>query len=59
MTAFGLGGPGRDATLTRIRPLPRAIPYEGVVMAGHSQWANIEHRKGVQDAKRGNIFIHA
>lgn len=59
MTAFRLGGPGRDATLTRIRPLPRAIPHEGVVMTGHSQWANIKHRKGVQDAKRGKICTHA
>lgn len=25
-------------------------------MAGHSKWANIKHRKGAQDAKRGNIF---
>jgi len=25
-------------------------------MAGHSKWANIQHRKGVQDAKRGKIF---
>jgi YebC/PmpR family DNA-binding regulatory protein len=25
-------------------------------MAGHSQWANIQHRKGRQDAKRGKIF---
>ena len=24
-------------------------------MAGHSQWANIQHRKGRQDAKRGKI----
>ena len=25
-------------------------------MAGHSRWANIQHRKGRQDAKRGKIF---
>ena len=25
-------------------------------MAGHSKWANIQHRKGRQDAKRGQIF---
>ena len=25
-------------------------------MAGHSKWANIQHRKGKQDAKRGKIF---
>jgi len=27
-----------------------------VVMAGHSKWANIQHRKGRQDAKRSKIF---
>ena len=25
-------------------------------MAGHSKWANIQHRKGRQDAKRGRLF---
>ena len=25
-------------------------------MAGHSKWANIQHRKGKQDVKRGKIF---
>ncbi|MEY3219179.1 MAG: hypothetical protein RIT27_536 [Pseudomonadota bacterium] len=25
-------------------------------MAGHSKWANIQHRKGVQDAKRSKLF---
>lgn len=25
-------------------------------MAGHSKWANIKHRKGRQDARRGKIF---
>ena len=25
-------------------------------MAGHSKWANIQYRKGAQDAKRGKIF---
>ncbi|WP_028973514.1 YebC/PmpR family DNA-binding transcriptional regulator [Spirochaeta cellobiosiphila] len=25
-------------------------------MSGHSKWANIKHRKGAQDAKRGRIF---
>ena len=28
-------------------------------MAGHSKWANIKHRKGRQDAKRGKIFTKA
>jgi len=25
-------------------------------MAGHSKWANIRHRKGAQDARRGKLF---
>ncbi len=25
-------------------------------MAGHSKWANIKHRKGAQDKKRGKVF---
>ena len=25
-------------------------------MSGHSKWANIQHRKAAQDAKRGNLF---
>jgi len=25
-------------------------------MAGHSKWANIQHRKGRQDAKKGQVF---
>lgn len=25
-------------------------------MAGHSKWANIQHRKGAQDARRGRLF---
>lgn len=29
---------------------------QGIGMAGHSKWANIQHRKGRQDAKRGKIF---
>ncbi len=28
-------------------------------MAGHSKWANIQHRKGRQDAKRGKVFTKA
>lgn len=28
-------------------------------MAGHSKWANIQHRKQAQDAKRGKVFTKA
>ena len=27
-------------------------------MAGHSKWANIKHRKGAQDQKRGKILTN-
>jgi pyruvate/oxaloacetate carboxyltransferase len=30
--------------------------YRERVMAGHSKWANIKHRKAAQDAKRGKMF---
>ena len=29
---------------------------ESQLMAGHSKWANIQHRKGAQDKKRGKLF---
>ncbi len=29
---------------------------EAIDMAGHSKWANIQHRKGAQDKKRGKLF---
>ena len=30
--------------------------YKQDKMAGHSKWANIQHRKGAQDKKRGKLF---
>jgi YebC/PmpR family DNA-binding regulatory protein len=30
--------------------------WDDRIMAGHSKWANIQHRKGAQDAKRGKLF---
>ncbi len=29
---------------------------QGILVAGHSKWANIQHRKGRQDEKRGKIW---
>lgn len=29
---------------------------EEIILAGHSKWANIQHRKGRQDAARGRMF---
>ena len=34
---------------------PCAAPT-GSLMAGHSKWANIQHRKGRQDEKRGKVW---
>jgi len=31
-------------------------PIKQGSMAGHSKWANIQHRKGAQDKKRGKLF---
>ena len=36
--------------------MPPFLRGEDQRMAGHSKWANIQHRKGRQDAKRGKIF---
>src|SRR3954447_21580183 len=33
-----------------------SVVYAEEFMAGHSKWANIQHRKGRQDTKRGKIF---
>src|ERR1700692_1224989 len=29
---------------------------ERIIMAGHSKWANIKHKKAATDAKRGKIW---
>ena len=42
----------RLITHARIHGTPRTSDD----MAGHSKWANIQHRKGAQDAKRGKLF---
>ena len=34
----------------------RRVETQELSVAGHSKWANIRHRKGAQDAKRGKIF---
>ena len=36
--------------------MPQLHPGIKLRMAGHSKWANIQHRKGAQDAKRGKLF---
>src|SRR6476619_3804430 len=53
---FALERGGRRMLPLRINARMRALaPYKNT-MAGHSKWANIQHRKGRQDAKRGKIF---
>jgi YebC/PmpR family DNA-binding regulatory protein len=50
-------GIGRIGKVLRARHLKsRFHPYEARQMAGHSKWANIQHRKGRQDEKRGKIW---
>jgi len=34
----------------------RHLLHQGAFMAGHSKWANIQHRKGRQDAARSKLF---
>ena len=50
-------GEGREpnVTITHYRSPHESATHE-TPMAGHSKWANIQHRKGRQDAKRGKIF---
>jgi YebC/PmpR family DNA-binding regulatory protein len=37
-------------------PGTRRARAQGSFMAGHSKWANIQHRKGRQDEKRGKVW---
>lgn len=32
------------------------IKLGGIIVAGHSKWSNIKHRKGAQDKKRAKLF---
>lgn len=32
--------------------------YKEDVVAGHSKWANIQHRKGAQDKKELNFLLN-
>lgn len=43
--------PGRAGKMDRFH-----TEHERYAMAGHSKWANIQHRKKAQDAKRGKVF---
>src|SRR5665647_1815504 len=42
---------------TDLQLCPQLIrKQEGFPVAGHSKWANIQHRKGRQDEKRGKVW---
>src|ERR1700755_2997778 len=52
----GKGHDGLSASRCCAHDKLRASLFDASTMAGHSKWANIQHRKGAQDAKRGKIF---
>jgi YebC/PmpR family DNA-binding regulatory protein len=39
-----------------LRKQRHSLSKRGFFMAGHSKWANIQHRKGRQDEKRGKLW---
>jgi YebC/PmpR family DNA-binding regulatory protein len=56
-------GPASSATAAAPACCPTRTVPAGIIqnridsfMAGHSKWANIQHRKGRQDEKRGKLF---
>jgi len=52
--------PGRCVRRTvNSEPALKTQDCEKEVMAGHSKWANIQHRKGRQDEKRGKLWTRA
>ncbi|MEO9462485.1 MAG: hypothetical protein ABJG29_07575, partial [Marinomonas sp.] len=67
LPVFFLIQPQRRAESKRLRVLA-GVPYRSADtatkrrdyrrrnMAGHSKWANIQHRKGRQDAARSKLF---
>jgi YebC/PmpR family DNA-binding regulatory protein len=53
-SSTGIEG-GHIRPTPKIPALPNAQPQRAD-MAGHSKWANIQHRKGRQDEKRGKVW---
>src|SRR5574343_537406 len=45
-----------EARPVESRPFPETAQRASRIMAGHSKWANLQHRKGRQDEKRGKIW---
>ena len=62
MLFYSQSGPAQsmrtgEASLSRSKVKCLFYPYTTQeTMAGHSKWANIQHRKGRQDAKRGKLW---
>lgn len=50
------GARQRTMNAREARVAGRLLHIERIIMAGHSKWANIQHRKGRQDAKRSNLW---
>jgi YebC/PmpR family DNA-binding regulatory protein len=48
--------PAADAVRGRVLESAGFETPNEAAMAGHSKWANIQHRKKAQDAKRGKVF---
>ena len=46
----------KSATFEPAKQGQAALLHKGIFMAGHSKWANIQHKKARADAKRGKIF---
>jgi YebC/PmpR family DNA-binding regulatory protein len=47
---------GRPFRLSNTESLKFKYQKKGFQVAGHSKWANIQHRKGRQDEKRGKVW---
>jgi YebC/PmpR family DNA-binding regulatory protein len=47
---------GSPAASRQRHPGADVEPNRELCMAGHSKWANIQHRKGRQDERRGKLF---
>jgi YebC/PmpR family DNA-binding regulatory protein len=47
---------GGSAGVLLATTAPAYLKFKRVFMAGHSKWANIQHRKGRQDEKRGKLW---
>lgn len=57
MRIWCVGREAQGVGHARIRAWTDSITLnEGYIVAGHSKWANIKHKKAAADAKRGKVF---